>query len=357
MQQALSLAKKALGHVSPNPAVGAVVLKNAKTVGEGLTQPPGGPHAEVMALQQAGALAHGGVLYVTMEPCCHYGRTSPCFNSILEAGIREVHIAMQDPNPLVNGKGVLQLEKSGIRVFVGEREQDAQRLSEAYTKYITLELPFVIAKFASSLDGKISTVSGETRWITGEESRQQVHLLRETVDAIMVGIGTLVADDPLLTPRTGFDHDSQPLRVIVDSHGQTSSSLRLFTDPGPVLIATASVSQTERLRLEKSGAEVICLPAKDDRVDLPALLRHLGQHQVTSLLVEGGGILLGSFFEQQLVDKVTAFIAPIILGGMTAPTAVAGNGYPSIAHAPRLREVSFNRLGEDIVVEGYPIYS
>ncbi|MBI2873416.1 MAG: bifunctional diaminohydroxyphosphoribosylaminopyrimidine deaminase/5-amino-6-(5-phosphoribosylamino)uracil reductase RibD [Chloroflexi bacterium] len=355
MAQALELARQALGQVSPNPAVGAVLVKEDKVVGQGYTQPPGGPHAEIVALQQAGERSRGATLYVTLEPCCHYGRTPPCTDALLAAGVSDVHMSVVDPNPLVAGKGKRQLEDAGLRVNVGDGDEEARRLNEAYFKHIVSGLPFVTAKFATSLDGKIATATGESRWITGEEARRTVHQMRAVSDAVMVGIDTALADDPQLTAREGERPlERQPLRVVVDSTGRLPARARLLAGPGRALVATARMSPSRRSALERSGAEVVSLPGEDGRVDLPALLRLLGQRGVMSILVEGGGALLGSFFQQRLVDKVVAFIAPIIIGGREAPSPVGGQGFPSLSEALRLHLVTVESVGEDLMLTGYP---
>ena len=357
MRRALDLAQRALGTTSPNPAVGAVLVHDGHMVGEGFTQPAGQAHAEVVALRQAGDQARGATLYTTMEPCCHYGRTAPCTQAIIEAGVSEVHFSLTDPNPLVAGKGKRDLEEAGIRVVVGEGAEASQRVKEAYFKFITTGLPFVTAKFAASLDGKIATRSGDTRWITGEAARRRAHLLRATADAVMVGIGTVLADDPQLTARDeeGRPLPRQPLRTIVDSSGRTPTAAQLFQEPGQVLLAGAHVSQERANALKHRGTELVQLPAEDGSVDLKALLALLGQREVTSVLVEGGGTLLGSLFDQVLVNKVVAFIAPVIIGGASATSAVGGHGSATLAEALRLRDVQTEHLGEDLMVVGYPV--
>ena len=357
MKQALALARQALGTTSPNPAVGAVLVKDGLVVGEGYTQPPDQAHAEVVALKRAGDRARGAVLYVTLEPCCHQGRTAACTSAIVAAGVAEVHMAVRDPNPLVDGKGRHELEEAGIRVIVGEQEEAAGKLNEAYLKYIRTRLPFVVAKFAASLDGKIATRTGDARWITGEAARRRAHdELRATSDAVMAGVRTVVADDPQLTARDsqGRPRDRQPLRIVVDSGGRTPVTARLLQEPGKVLIAGARIPQRRARALEQAGAEVLELPAEDGSVDLRALLAALGQREVTTVLVEGGGKLLGSLFDQKLVDKVVAFLAPLIIGGAEAVPAVAGAGSGTIAEAFRLRDVTVEQVGEDLMVVGYP---
>ncbi len=353
MQHALSLAKKALGNVSPNPAVGAVVVNNEKIVGEGYTQPPGYSHAEIVALTQAGEAARGATMYVTLEPCCHYGRTPPCTQAIINGGVREVHMAMLDPNPLVSGKGRDQLKAGRIKTYLGEREPEAKEINEAYTKFIATGMPFVTAKFAMSLDGKTATRSFDSQWISNDRSRVYVHQIRWITDAIMVGLNTVLRDNPRLTART-MEGERHPLRVIVDSHGQTPPTARVLQPPGRALIATTTAIELLRAnQYTDIGAEVLTLPPRDGLVDLDKLLEVLGKREVTSVLVEGGGLLLGSLFDLGLVDKVLVFIAPIIVGGSEAVTAVAGEGVASMAEALRLKRVRTERLGDDIMVSGY----
>ena len=358
MEQALSLAKLALGQVSPNPAVGAVVVKNDIVVGQGYTQPPGSSHAEVVALKQAGKEAQGGVMYVTLEPCCHYGRTPPCTQAIIAADIAEVHLAMLDANPLVSGRGKDELEKEGIKVYLGEHEEEAKKVNEAYTKFITTGMPFVTAKFAISLDGKIATRSGDSKWISGDEARKYVHNLRYTSDAIMAGVNTVLVDDPRLTARScggrGGTARKQPLRVIVDGKGRTPLTAQLFSEPGKTLLALGKfVTPEEKAAFAQVGAELLELPSEGGLVDLGKLLKALGERGITSVLVEGGGILLGSLFDGKLVDKVIAFIAPIIIGGKEAKTAVSGKGVDKVVDSLKLRHVSLEKLGEDLMVSGY----
>ncbi|MEE8443185.1 MAG: bifunctional diaminohydroxyphosphoribosylaminopyrimidine deaminase/5-amino-6-(5-phosphoribosylamino)uracil reductase RibD, partial [Dehalococcoidia bacterium] len=259
MHHALGLAQQALGTTSPNPSVGAVLVRDGDIVGEGFTQPAGQAHAEVVAIGQAGEQARGATLYVTLEPCCCFGRTPPCTQAIIQAGVSEVHLALFDPNPLVEGKGKTELEEVGIRVVVGEEETACRKLNEAYFKFITTGSPLVIAKIATSLDGKIATSSGETRWITGEVARRRAHRLRATSDAVLVGIGTMLADDPQLTARDEHDRplSRQPLRVIMDSLGRTPDTARLFREPGPVLLVGAAIPHGREKALKERGAELV----------------------------------------------------------------------------------------------------
>ena len=358
MEQALSLARLALGQSSPNPAVGAVVVNGDAVVGQGYTQPAGSHHAEIMALQQAREKARGGALYVTLEPCCHYGRTPPCTRAIIEAGITRVHLATLDANPLVCGRGKEELEKEGIVVHVGEHEAEAREIVEAYTKFITTGQPFVTAKFAASLDGKIATRSGDSRWVSSEESRKYVHYLRYINDAIMAGANTILMDDPQLTTRCcggrGGTAKKQPLRIVIDGMGRIPPTVRLFAEPGSTLLVRGrDVTSPEKTAFDKVDVELLELPAEEGIVDPAALLKALGERGITSVLVEGGGILLGSLFDHGLVDKVIAFIAPLIIGGAEARTAVAGRGVDHIADALRLKQVRVEAIGEDLMVSGY----
>jgi diaminohydroxyphosphoribosylaminopyrimidine deaminase/5-amino-6-(5-phosphoribosylamino)uracil reductase len=357
MAQALSLAQLALGQVSPNPAVGAVIVKDGEVVGQGYTQPPGSDHAEIVALKQAGERARGGVMYVSLEPCCHHGRTPPCTQAIITAGIAEVHLATFDVNPVVLGRGKEELEGAGIRVYVGEHEAEAKQLNEAYAKFITEGIPFITVKFAMSLDGKIATRSGDSRWISGELARKRVHNLRYTADAVMAGVNTVLTDDPRLTARccgSGGMLKKQPTRVIVDSKGRTPLNAQVFTEPGKAIVVLGRLaSAEERESFAQVGAELLELPSAEGWVDLERLLRVLGERQITSVLVEGGGILFGSLFDGGLVDKVIAFIAPIIIGGREAVTAVAGWGIDRVADSLKLERVSVERFGEDLMVSGY----
>ncbi|MFC1860222.1 bifunctional diaminohydroxyphosphoribosylaminopyrimidine deaminase/5-amino-6-(5-phosphoribosylamino)uracil reductase RibD [Chloroflexota bacterium] len=358
MEQALSLANLSLGQVSPNPAVGAVIVKDGVVVGRGYTQPPGSWHAEVVALKQASGKAQGGVMYVTLEPCCHYGRTPPCTQAIVAAGIAEVHMAMLDANPLVSGRGRDELEKEGIKVYLGEHKKEAQRVNEAYTKFITTGIPFITAKFAISLDGKIATRSGDSRWISGDEARKYVQNLRYTSDAIMVGVNTVLVDDPRLTARTcggkGGTARKQPLRVIVDGKGRMPLTAQLLNEPGKTLLVLGRLATPEdSAAFTQPGVEVLEFPLDDGLVDLERLLEALGERGITSVLVEGGGILFGSLFDLGLIDKVITFVAPIIIGGKEAKTAVSGRGVDKVVDSLKLKRVSLEKLGDDVMVSGY----
>lgn len=351
------MAYLALGQVSPNPAVGAIVVKDGLVVGQGHTQPPGSAHAEIMALKQAGNKAAGGTMFVTMEPCQHYGKTPPCTKAIIEAGITEVHLSMLDPNPLVTGRGEEELQREGIRTVVGEHEEEARKINEAYIKYITTGRPLVTVKFAVSLDGKIATRSGDSAWISSTESRKYVHYMRYTSDAIMVGANTVIADNPRLTCRyagKGGEARKQPLRVIVDARGRTSPDAQVFNEPGKALLVIGdSVEAEKKKAFTDLGVDLLEMPTVDSRMDLEDLMSALGKRQITSVLAEGGGILLGSLFDNKLVDKVTVFVAPIIIGGEAAKAAVAGQGVDKIVESLKLEDITTEKFGNDIMITGY----
>ena len=356
MSHALELARRAEGRVSPNPPVGAVLVRDGEVIGRGYTQPPGQSHAEVLALREAGEAARGAALYTTLEPCSHHGRTPPCTDAIIEAGVAEVHAAVLDPNPNVRGGGMAILAEAGVSTRIGEGEAKARRLLEAYVKYVTTGTPFVTAKFAMSLDGKIATRIGDSKWISGEKARRRVHRLRAASDAVMVGIGTVLADEPRLTARdkTGGPLDRQPLRVVVDTRGRMPVDAPMLGEPGRTLVAVGDLGEPGAATLRDAGAEVVSLPGDGPSVDLAALMDALAsEHGVTSMLVEGGATLLGSLFDLGLVDKVIAFVSPVIVGGQTAPTPVAGAGFERMADTLRLERVRWDRYGRDMAITGY----
>ena len=362
MQRALTLARQALGTTSPNPAVGAVVVNKGVVIGEGFTLPPGQRHAEVGALEQAGTSARGAELYTTLEPCCNFGRTPPCTDAIIAAGISVVHLAVIDPNPKVAGRGRSQLEAGGVQVLVEDTEgvpEPAQELYEGFAKHIQTGVPFLTAKFAMSLDGKIATRSGDSKWVTGESSRRLVHDLRRQCDAVLVGVNTVLADDPQLTVRdqTGSPLERQPLRVVLDSQCRTPPSAQMLREPGDTLIVTTESADPGRVtELAEQGAHIFQVSLNEQgRVDLPETLVELGRRDVVNLLVEGGGIVLGSLFDGGLVDKVYAFIAPKIIGGESAPAPVGGNGAPTMTQSWQLERTRCQQIGEDWLIVGYPV--
>ena len=360
MERALALGWGALGTTSPNPAVGCVIVRDSEVVGEGYTHPPGQRHAEAHALRQAGARAQGATLYTTLEPCNHYGRTPPCSEAIIAAGVAEVRIAVRDPNPNVDGGGIARLNEASIATRVGECAAEARRLIEAFAKHSRTRLPFVTAKFAMSLDGKIAARSGDSKWISGEQSREFAHLLRARSDAIMVGINTVLADDPQLTARDaeGNANERQPLRVVLDSRGRMPQDAKMLSAPGNTLVVTAGPVRPELVegRSGSTGSprtEYIEVRGDDGRVDLRALMAMLGERDITSVLVEGGGAVLGALFDLKLVDKVVAFVAPVIIGGDEAISPVGGVGIADMRDALRLRDVDVRQFGNDVAVIGY----
>ncbi|MGQ9512066.1 bifunctional diaminohydroxyphosphoribosylaminopyrimidine deaminase/5-amino-6-(5-phosphoribosylamino)uracil reductase RibD [Thermodesulfitimonas sp.] len=357
LRRTFELAARARGRTSPNPLVGAVVVRDGQVVGEGFHRQAGLPHAEIEALRVAGEAARGATLYVNLEPCCHTGRTGPCTEAIIAAGIKRVVAAMADPNPLVAGKGFARLREAGIEVATGLLEKEARALNEAFIKYITTRRPFVILKTAMSLDGKIATVTGESKWITGPAARRYVHELRDSCDAILVGIGTVLQDDPSLTtrlPKGGRD----PVRVILDSRARTPLTARVLTQESeaPTLIAVTEMAPGDRVvALREAGAEVlVCGPGP--AVDLGLLLSVLGEREITSLLVEGGSTVNASFLLQGLVDKLIWFIAPLIIGGHGAIGPVGGRGIEHLSRAIRLKEINLRQFGSDLCIEAYPLW-
>ena len=355
MQRALELAKEAVGISSPNPPVGAVLVKNGQIVGEGHTLPPGQAHAEIIAITQAGKAANGSSLYTTLEPCCHFGKTPPCTRQIIEAGIKEVHVAFIDPNPLVDGKGIDELRNAGISIHVDRVEQESAEIMEGYVKVMSSGNPFVTAKFAMSLDGKISTASGDSKWITSTESRAIARKLRGKADAILVGIGTVLQDDPHLTVRDAEEnlYERQPVRIILDSYGRLPLDAKLLKEPGLSLIVATDVEERKVNALTQLGAEVIFVSGQNGLIDLAELMKLLTQRGFLSLIVEGGSQILGSFFDAGLVDKVVGFVSPIILGGLDSPSPVGGNGAVNIADSFRLERSTITTIGSDVMITGY----
>lgn len=354
MRRALELAERGAGRVNPNPLVGAVVVKDGQIVGEGFHERFGGPHAEVLALEAAGGEAAGADLYVTLEPCVHWGKTPPCVERIISAGVRRVFVAVRDPNPLVDGKGVATLREAGIEVVEGLLEEEARRLNEPFFKFITTKRPFVVLKLALSLDGKVATRSGDSRWISNERSRELVHRLRNRYAAVLVGVNTVLKDDPQLTARVAGARD--PWRIILDSRGRIPLEARVLnlSSPAPTVIATTELMPQEKeMELTHKGARVWRLRARDGRVDLEELLQRLGEEGLDSLLVEGGPTVAAGFLEAGLIDKVVFIIAPKIIGGSEAPGAIGGRGAAELAEAWKLKDISVRMLDEDLIYEGY----
>jgi diaminohydroxyphosphoribosylaminopyrimidine deaminase / 5-amino-6-(5-phosphoribosylamino)uracil reductase len=350
---ACRLARTAAGRTSPNPQVGAVIVRRGKTVGTGYHRFAGGDHAEIAALKRAGARARGATLYITLEPCSHQGRTPPCTGALIRAGIKEVVCGTQDPNPLVAGRGFRQLRRAGIKVRVGVLEKECHALIEAFAKYITRRVPFVTLKLAVTLDGRIAAASGDARWISGDQSRNTVHRLRNEVDAVLVGLGTVKADDPLLTCR--IPGGRNPWRVVLDSHLSIPLSAKLLrlTDPEKTIIATGVNAVMARARaVEALGAQVWRLPLKGRQVSWSALLKVLARQGIVSVMIEGGGATAASALKAKAVDKIVFFYAPKILGGDARPM-VEALGAHRVRQAIAVKDLGFNRSGEDLVVSGY----
>lgn len=356
MKKAMELARLGEGRTSPNPLVGAVIVKEGRIIGEGYHGYYGGNHAEVEAINSAKESVKGATIYVNLEPCSHYGKTPPCATRLVKEGISRVVVAMLDPNPKVAGKGIEILRESGIDVEVGLLKKEASELNEIFIKYITEKIPFVYLKYAMTLDGKIASITGDARWISNEMSRQEVHKLRNRVSGIMVGLGTIVADDPSLTSRILEGAGKDPIRIIVDSNCNIpvkSKVLNLESETRTIVAVTRKADHHKIEAVEATGAEVLVIEDKDGRVDLTSLLKVLGNRGIDSILIEGGGELIYSALEDELVDKVQVYIAPKIIGGAKAPTPVAGKGISLMREAIELKNINRKVYDEDIMIEGY----
>lgn len=358
MQTALELAAQTKGQTSPNPLVGAVIVRDGEIVGFGAHLKAGGPHAEVQALRMAGEQAAGSTVYVTLEPCHHHGRTPPCTEALIEAGVRRVVIADAfDPNPEVSGKGVRKLEENDVEVVTGVLQERAKRMNEMFRYFIQHRRPFVTLKTASTLDGKIATHTGSSRWVTGEAAREEVHRLRHEHDGILVGVGTVIADDPQLTVRLpeGGNH---PTRVVLDATLRVPEDARIVSDrEAPTWIFTTDrMDVAKKHELERRGVRVIST-GSGPRVDIEQVLIHLGERDMVSLLVEGGRQINGAFLEAQAIQKIVSYIAPKVIGGQMSPTSFGGNGLENMTDAFRLDDVDVVMIGEDIKVTGYPNFT
>lgn len=360
MALALRLAAKGRGKTSPNPMVGALVVKNGRIVGRGYHHGPGQPHAEILALKQAGPRAKGAELYVTLEPCCHLlKRTPPCVPAVIQSGVRQVVVAMTDPNPMVKGRGVAALRRAGIAVRTGIAREEAAQLNGAYFHWAKTGRPYGILKAGMTLDGKVATAKGESQWITGPLARREVHRLRSQVDAVLVGVGTVLKDNPALTARLSDRPlklaPKQPLRVVLDSQLRTSPRAVVCTqqDRAKTLIVTTSrASRSCRRSLERAGVEVVSLPLKQTRVSLPALMTFLGKRGITSVLIEGGSTVNAAALREKLVNHVVLYLAPILMGGQDAKAVIGDRSPRHLAQAMVLRHMTVRRLGADLVVEG-----
>lgn len=356
MQMALTLAKKGCGRVSPNPMVGAVVVRAGRVVGKGYHQYVGGSHAEVNAIDDAGDAARNATLYVTLEPCNHFGRTPPCTKKILEAGIKRVVVAMPDPNPDVAGGGNAFLISRGVDLVCGVEETAARRLNESFIKFVRTGKPFVILKIASTLDGRIATRTGDARWVTGERARAYVHQLRHAMDAIMVGVGTVAADDPQLTTRLENGRGVDPVRVVLDTSLRMPVKARMLHQASKAptwVVCGPDAPPAARERLCAEGAMIVQTPLSGGRIDLEALMRQLAERGVASLLIEGGAHVAGAALRAGIVDKVVFFYAPKIHGGDDGVPICSGKGPDLMRESLAVSHIELDRMGDDIMVSGY----
>jgi len=356
MKMALSLAGRARGRTSPNPMVGAVVVKDDEVVGRGYHRKAGGPHAEILALEQAGDRARGATLYVTLEPCNHTGRTPPCTRAILEKGIAKVVAGMKDPNPAVAGGGLEFLAGHGVETVSGVCEGECRRLNEVFIKYITSATPFVILKCAATLDGRIATATGDSKWITGPRSRHFVHELRNAVDAILVGIGTILKDNPRLTTRLEGMEGMDPVRIVLDTHlsiPPDAQVLHVDSNSDTLIVTGYDISPEKRKAIEQTGARLLTTDCRKGSVDLKALVKALGKMEITSVLIEGGATINGSALRAGIVDKVLLFYAPKLCAGDDGVPICRGPGVRAMRESMRVCDVSVHRFDDDIMIEGY----
>lgn len=359
MRKALELARIALGYTSPNPAVGCVIVKDGEIVGTGYHRKAGTPHAEVWALREAGENAKGATVYVTLEPCAHYGRTPPCARTLVEKGVGKVVVAMLDPNPLVAGKGAAILRQAGIPVEVGLLSKEAAKLNEVFIKNMMVKQPFIAVKLAQSLDGCTASRTRKSKWITNDWAREQGHYLRSIYDGILVGMNTIRDDNPLLTcriRREGQDAPHQPARIVLDSKGSISLHALVVTDKtAPTIVVTTALCPSEKMRvLREAGVNVILAPlAKEGRIDIPAAITLLAKEGITSILVEGGSTVQGSFFDLQLVDKIYAFVGDKVIGGKDAVSSVGGLGVDSLHECMPLIYDSAEIHDNNILITAY----
>ncbi|WP_099189479.1 bifunctional diaminohydroxyphosphoribosylaminopyrimidine deaminase/5-amino-6-(5-phosphoribosylamino)uracil reductase RibD [Tepidibacter mesophilus] len=356
MKRAIELALKGKGYTNPNPLVGAVIVKDGRIIGEGYHQYYGGAHAEVNAINSAFENVKGATIYVTLEPCSHFGKTPPCAQLLIDMKIKKVIIGMMDPNPIVAGNGIKLLRDHGIEVTVGVLEQEVKKMNEVFIKYITTKLPFCILKTAMTLDGKIATSIGDSKWITNKKSREYVHEIRHQVSGIMVGIGTVLQDNPSLTTRLKDKEGVDPIRIIVDTIGRIplESKVLSLNSKAKTIIATTKKADKNKLKLIKEkGAQIIITPLKNNKVDLKYLIQKLGEMDIDSILIEGGSTLNYSILNEGCVDKAITFIAPKIIGGGNAKTPVGGIGIEHIKNAIELENIKVIMFEQDIMIEGY----
>ena len=353
MQMALDLAVQAKGFTSPNPMVGAVVVKGNRMIATGWHKRCGSDHAEIVALKKAGARSRGAKLFVTLEPCFHYGRTPPCVDKVIDSGIREVVIGMVDPNPLTRGKSIAKLRRAGIKVKVGVLRPAAERINEIFIKYMRSKMPFVAAKCAQTLDGKIATVTGESKWITSSKTRDYARRIRDEFDAILVGVNTVLRDDPRLN---GTKKTKRLKKIVLDSSLQTPLTARLFKGIRPadcVIAVTRKASSAKIKQFQNKGVRVIICPVKDGHVDLKWLLKALAKEEITSILMEGGAHVIGSALKQKLVDKLYIYVAPKIIGDQDALSSVVGINTVNIGRSIRLKDLTSRNISQDILLTGY----
>ena len=354
MKRALELAIKGVGMVNPNPMVGAVIVKDNKVIGEGFHEKYGHAHAERNAVKNAVEDIEGATVYVTLEPCAHYGKTPPCVDLLIEKKVRKVVIGMLDPNPLVAGKSIKKLKENNIEVKVGVKEKECRKLNEVFIKYITTKKPFVIMKAGISIDGKIATSSGESKWITSERSRLHSHELRNRMSGIMVGINTVLSDDPSLTYR-GEHKGKDPLRIIIDSTLKVpfESKVIKYNNNNTIVACVENTDLIKKEKLEKMGVKIIETKSKKGKVDLQEVVEKLGKEKIDSILLEGGGTLNFSALKEGIVDKVRFYIAPKIIGGENSKNSVSGQGFYNLDDCVNLKDMSYEQMGNEIVVEGY----
>ena len=356
MEYALELAERGRGFVSPNPLVGAVIVKEGKIIGEGYHEKFGQAHAEVNAIKNAREDVKGSTIYVSLEPCSHYGKTPPCVDLIIESRIKKVIVGMVDPNPLVSGRGIDILRKNNIEVHVGLLEEDCKRLNEVFIKYIDTGKPFCLLKAAMTLDGKISTYTGDSKWISSEKSREYVHKLRHEFSGIMVGIETVIRDNPTLNTRIKGFQGKNPIRIVLDSRLRIPMDSNIVATANEIstIVATGEFSNLERIRkLEEKSIKIIRIPLKDGKIDMNILMEKLGNMGIDSILIEGGANVNYSSLEANLVDKLAFFIAPKLLGGKNAKTPVEGQGIEKISSSIKIKDMKSKYIGEDLLIEGY----
>ncbi len=356
MKIALDLAKKGEGLTSPNPMVGAVIVKEGKVVGTGFHKALGEAHAEVAAIDEAGASAKGATLYVTLEPCNHTGRTPPCTGKIVDANISRVVAAMKDPNPDVKGGGIDYLKQHGIDIVLGVCKDKAKKLNEAFIKYVGTKRPFVIIKCAATLDGRIATKTGDSRWVSGKESRAFVHRLRHAADAIMIGINTVKQDDPSLTTRLNDLKGHDPFRIILDTHlaiSENAKVLRLNSASDTIIVTGNSISEKKKAQIENKRIRIIKSPVKDGLIDLDSLMDRLGDFGITSVLIEGGSRVIAKALDEKIVDKIIFFYAPKIMGGDDGVPVCKGQGPDLMNDCIPVKDINVRRFGDDVMIEGY----